>query len=129
MAGTVLVVEDEPQILQLLEFWLQSEGYDVVTASDGRAAIEKLEGDPPDIVILDVMLPHVSGVEVLEKIRSLPGWRDTPVLMLTAKRAEQDIVRAFDAGADDYVAKPFQLEELVARMQRLLRGRGRRDEG
>ena len=123
--ATILVVEDEPHILQMVQYYLEGEGFSVNTAADGSAAVEALDGDAPDLVVLDIMLPHVSGIELLEQIRTLDGWNGVPVLMLTAKTAEEDVVRAFDLGADDYLRKPFQLAELVARINRLLRGSAR----
>jgi len=123
--GHILVVEDEPHILQMLEFYLEGEGFSVEGVSDGKDAVARLSGDPADLVVLDVMLPHVSGVEILEQLRRMPRWSAVPVLVLTAKTAEEDVVRAFDLGADDYLKKPFQLEELVARVNHLLRRRSR----
>lgn len=119
--GRILLVEDEPHILQMLQFYLEGEGFSVEALADGQQAVARLRQPPSDLVILDVMLPHVSGVEILGELRQLPDWSGVPVLMLTAKTAEEDVVRAFDLGADDYLKKPFQLEELVARVNHLLR--------
>ncbi len=121
MSGSrIVVVEDEADIRRMLEFYLESEGFEVEGIANGGDAMARLEGDPPDALILDVMLPHHDGIEILGALRENPAWKEVPVLMLTAKAAEQDVVRAFDAGADDYVVKPFQLNSLVARLNRLL---------
>ena len=118
---TALIVEDEEDIAFLLRFLLERNGFQVVHAADGKDALARLDGDPPGIAILDIMLPYHDGIEVLERLRALPHWRNVPVLMLTAKAREADIVRALELGADDYVTKPFQPEEVLARVRRLLR--------
>lgn len=118
----VLVVEDDEIISYLLEFRLKREGFDVVVARDGHQASEYLEtGTPPQLVLLDVMLPYIDGFELIARLRSKPEWKDVPVIMLTSKSQEQTIVRALDAGANDYVVKPFRPDELMARLRRLLR--------
>lgn len=116
----VVVVEDEADIRRMLEFYLEAEGYEVEGIGNGGDAMARLDGEPPDAVILDIMLPHHDGLEILEALRQREAWKRVPVLMLTAKGGEQDVVRAFDAGADDYVTKPFQLDSLVARLNRLI---------
>jgi DNA-binding response OmpR family regulator len=119
-----LVVEDDGQIAYLLRFILEREGYRVELASDGRAAMELIGRiEAPALGMLDVMLPHADGYQLLGAIRAQDGWRDVPVLMLTAKSQEKDIVRALDSGADDYLVKPFKPEELRARIKRLVKGR------
>lgn len=121
MSGSrIIVVEDEADIRRMLEFYLESEGFEVEGIANGGDAMARLQGDPPDALLLDVMLPHHDGIEILGVLRENPAWKEVPVLMLTAKGGEQDVVRAFDAGADDYVVKPFQLDSLVARLNRLL---------
>ncbi len=118
----VLVVEDDEIISYLLDFRLKREGFDVIVASDGHQAYEYLEnGTPPQLVLLDVMLPYLDGFELITHLRSKPAWVDVPVIMLTSKSQEQSIVRALDAGANDYVVKPFRPDELMARLRRLLR--------
>lgn len=118
---SVLVVEDDDNILQVLKFMLQRQGYHVTHASDGRAARTHIEtAEPPALVLLDVMLPYVDGFEIINIIRTHPAWASVPIVMLTAKTMEQDIVRALDAGANDYVLKPFQPNELLARLRRFL---------
>lgn len=117
----ILMVEDEDDIAYILRFLFEREGFIVEHAADGRQAIDRLEGEPPEAVILDIMLPYHDGIELVERLRAKPAWRSVPVLMLTAKAREVDIVRALDLGADDYVTKPFQPEEVLARLRRLLR--------
>ncbi len=117
----VLVAEDDAQIAYLLQFLLEREGYRVLLAPDGREALRLVDETPPTkLVILDVMMPYADGFEVLAHLRAKPEWRRTPVLMLTARSQEKDIVRALDAGAADYVVKPFLPDELKARIRRLL---------
>ena len=116
-----LVVEDDDQIGYLLQFILEREGYAVHLATDGRLAREFIDtAPPPDLVTLDVMLPHVSGVELLATIRAKDDWKDVPVLMLTAKAQEKDIVHALENGASDYIVKPFKPDELRVRVRRLV---------
>lgn len=119
----VLVVEDDSEIAYLLEFMLQREAFDVLVAADGRAAEQTIAGlaEPPSLVLLDVMLPYVDGIQLLRQIRARTGWEAVPVLMLTAKSLEQDIVRALELGASDYIVKPFQPVELMARIRRYLK--------
>ncbi len=118
---SVLVAEDDGQIAFLLRFLLEREGYRVLLAADGRESQRLIdEITPPALVILDVMMPYADGFEVLAYLRAKPDWRDTPVIMLTARSQEKDIVRALDAGATDYVVKPFLPDELKARIRRLV---------
>lgn len=119
--ATVLVVEDDEDVAFVVQFILEREGYAVRLARDGREARAAIEGAAPAAVLLDVMMPFVDGFELLTAIRSQAGWTQVPVIMLTAKSQESDIVRALDAGANDYVVKPFQPEELLARVRRLTR--------
>ncbi len=120
--SAVLVIEDDQIISSLLEHILTRRGYEVHVARDGRAAsamIEELE--PPQLILLDVMLPFSDGFELLQQIRLKKIWSEIPIIMLTSKGQEKDIVRAFDAGANDYIVKPFQPEELVARVRRFIK--------
>lgn len=118
----ILMVEDEEDIAFLIRFMLERHGFVVEYAADGRQALEKLANtSPPDLTLMDIMLPYHDGLELIERLRAQPGWERVPVLMLTAKAREGDIVRALELGADDYVTKPFQPEELLARIRRLLR--------
>ncbi|MGZ3586043.1 MAG: response regulator [Candidatus Limnocylindrales bacterium] len=118
MARTILVVDDEPTLLETLAENLQQEGYGVSLAADGREALTRFRADRPDLVILDLMLPELSGVEVCRIIRAESA---VPILMLTAKEGEIDKVVGLEVGADDYVTKPFSLRELLARVRALLR--------
>ena len=118
---TALVVEDDGDIGQLLVFILEREGFAVTLLRDGRQALARIaQGDPTRLVMLDVMLPHATGHELLAALRSHAEWKPVPVVMLTAKSQEGDIVRALDAGANDYMVKPFQPAELKARIRRLV---------
>jgi two-component system KDP operon response regulator KdpE len=118
MAARILVVDDEPNIIGTVAPLLRSKGYDVFTAMTGRAAIEAQARDTPDLVVLDLGLPDMNGVDVCVAIRQSTG---IPILVLSARGAERDKVRALDAGADDYVTKPFGAEELLARIRAALR--------
>lgn len=119
--AVVLIAEDDEQIAYLLQFLLEREGYRVVRAADGRDALRLMtEIAPPALVMLDVMMPYADGFAVLAQMRATAAWRGVPVIMLTARSQERDIVRAFDAGANDYIVKPFLPDELKARIRRLL---------
>jgi len=114
----ILVVDDEPQILRALQTTLRGAGYDVETAGTGAVALTKAAMQPPEAVILDLVLPDKSGVEVCRELRQ---WTAVPVLVLSAVGEERDKVAALDAGADDYVTKPFGIDELLARLRAVLR--------
>ena len=119
MSGArILVVDDEPQILRALETTLRGAGYEVDTAADGAGALARAAARPPEAVILDLVLPDRSGVEVCRELRM---WLKAPVLVLSAVGEERDKVEALDAGADDYVTKPFGIDELLARLRAALR--------
>ncbi|EKP98502.1 two-component response regulator [Lacticaseibacillus casei 21/1] len=118
MAKKILVVDDEKPISDIVKFNLDKEGYDVVTAYDGEEALKKVEADSPDLILLDLMLPKIDGLEVARQIRK---EHDTPIIMLTAKDSEIDKVLGLELGADDYVTKPFSNRELVARVKANLR--------
>lgn len=119
----VLVVEDDEHIAQVLRFMLERQAYRVVHLADGRAASEHFRNasERPDLVLLDVMLPYVDGFELVQLARERSDWAGLPILMLTAKNTERDTVRALDAGANDFVIKPFQPNELLARVRRFLK--------
>ena len=118
----ILLIEDEEDIAYLVRFMLERQQYRVDRAADGRQAIDYLmQSAPPDLVLMDVMLPYHDGIEIIQRLRSTAGWEHLPVVMLTAKAGEADIVKALELGADDYVTKPFQPEELLARIKRLIR--------
>ncbi|MBA2524879.1 MAG: response regulator transcription factor [Pyrinomonadaceae bacterium] len=120
---TVMVVEDDQIISALLKHMLARRGFEVYVATDGRQASTMVEEliPPPRLVMLDVILPFVDGFDLITLIRSKQAWKDVPIIMLTSKAQEQNIVRALDAGATDYVVKPFQPEELMARVRRLVK--------
>ncbi|MCI0433864.1 MAG: response regulator [Gemmatimonadetes bacterium] len=118
---TILVIEDDRIVLRLLDHMFTRRGYRVSVAADGREACSLIEeGEPPSLVLLDVMLPYLDGFEVIRRIRERPDWKDVPIIMLTAKAQERNVVRALDAGASDYVVKPFKPEELIARVRRFV---------
>ena len=119
MALRVLIAEDEPSIVASLEFLLRKEGYDTRVAHDGEEALALAESFRPDLVLLDLMLPRRSGLEVCRWLRAQPGLRHARVLMLTAKGGKQDVLNGFDAGADDYLTKPFSTQDLMGRVRRL----------
>lgn len=117
----ILVVEDNEHVLYMLEFLLRRAGYDVIAVSNGRdaqSAVENLAA--VDVVLLDLMLPYVSGYQLIEEIRGNHDWQHVPIIVLSAKVLEEDIVQALDLGANDYVAKPFRPEELLARLRRIV---------
>ena len=117
----ILVVEDEPDTAELLELHLQNEGYRVTVAADGEQALSKLHKLMPDMVILDLMIPEIDGLEVCKFIRKDPATESLPVMMCTAKTSEIDKILGLEQGADDYVTKPFSPRELVLRVKNLLR--------
>ncbi len=121
MAGRVLVVDDEPDIVALLAYHLDRAGYRVSSASTGAEAVETALRDRPSLVVLDLMLPGLSGFEVLERLRASERTRDVAVLMLTARKEEPDRIRGLSLGADDYLTKPFSPQELVLRVGAILR--------
>lgn len=118
MANKVLVVDDEKPISDIIKFNLEKEGYEVVTAFDGEEGLEKVESEQPDLIILDLMLPKIDGLEVAKRVRAK---HSTPIIMVTAKDSELDKVLGLELGADDYVTKPFSNRELVARVKANLR--------
>ena len=117
----ILVTEDDDQISYLLNFMLTREGYKVKVANDGQEGMDAIESmEPPKLVMLDVMMPHYSGFELIDHIRKKASWNNVPIVMLTAKSQEQDIVKALESGANDYVVKPFQPGELITRLKMLM---------
>lgn len=128
MAGAkILVVDDEPFIVELVKFNLESAGYEVITASDGHEALKLIEKDHPDLIILDIMLPGIDGMEICRALRFKMQTKDIPVILLTAKTGEIDKVLGLEMGADDYITKPFSPRELVARVKAVLRRTDKRD--
>jgi DNA-binding response OmpR family regulator len=116
----ILVCDDDPLLQELIEFRLGAKGYEVSKAVDGADALTKVRSEHPDLVVLDGMMPKSDGFEVLSLIKSDPALLDIPVIMLTARKGEKDIVSALEKGADDYLVKPFIPEELLARISRIL---------
>ncbi|MGH9773325.1 MAG: response regulator transcription factor [Candidatus Acidiferrales bacterium] len=117
-SATILVVDDEPQIRRVMRATLTSQGYTITEARSGEEALEMLRSEQPDLILLDVNMTGISGLEVCREVRSRS---DIPIIMLTVRNTERDKVRALDAGADDYVVKPFGMEELLARIRAALR--------
>ncbi|HLK23244.1 MAG TPA: phosphate regulon transcriptional regulator PhoB [Caulobacteraceae bacterium] len=121
MTPHVLVVEDEDALSALLQYNLDKEGYQVTVAADGEEALVVVDETAPDLIVLDWMLPKVSGVEVCRRLRARPETRNMPIIMLTARGEETDRIRGLDTGADDYIVKPFSMNELAARIRAVLR--------
>ena len=116
-----LVVEDNEHVLYMLDFILSSAGYDVISVNNGRDAQTTIENLPPvDVIVLDLMLPYVSGYQLITDVRDDPEWQHVPIIVLSGKVLEDDIVKALDLGANDYVTKPFRPEELLARLRRIV---------
>ncbi len=118
---TVLVVEDEAALVTLLHYNLEREGYRVLEARDGEEALLVANEERPDVVVLDWMLPQLSGIEVCRRLRTKQDTRNIPILMLTARGEESDRIRGLDTGADDYITKPFSMTELLARLRAVMR--------
>ena len=121
MKPSILVVEDEASLATLLQYNLDKEGFGVAVATDGEEALLLIDEGLPDLVVLDWMLPKVSGVEVCRRLRARPETRNLPIILLTARGEETDRIRGLDTGADDYIVKPFSMSELAARIRAVLR--------
>jgi phosphate regulon transcriptional regulator PhoB len=117
----ILVVDDEKDIVELIEYNLKKEGFSVIQAYDGESAVALAKKQKPDLLILDLMLPRMNGIDVCKAIRGNPATADLPIIMLTAKADELDKVLGLEIGADDYITKPFSVKELVARVRSILR--------
>jgi two-component system phosphate regulon response regulator PhoB len=128
MKQRILAVDDEPDALELIEFNLKQAGFDVFTADSGKAAIAKARQVTPNLVLLDLMLPEIDGLEICKALRRDPATSNVPIIMLTARTAEVDRVLGLELGADDYVTKPFSPRELILRIKNLLR-RGKQEGG
>jgi len=124
MGRRVLVVEDEPHIVESLSFLMKQAGFEVAVARDGAAAIRVVESRPPDLVLLDLMLPRRDGFDVCQTIRANPDWNGIRIVILSAKGRDQERLKGLELGADDYITKPFSTHELVERVQVLLNGTG-----
>jgi phosphate regulon transcriptional regulator PhoB len=121
MSNKILIVDDEPDIVELVTYNLKKDGFRIATASDGEEALHKIRKDKYDLVVLDLMLPGIQGVEICRIIRNDPKTAGTPIIMLTAKGEEVDRVIGLESGADDYMTKPFSARELIARIKAVLR--------
>lgn len=116
---SILLVEDDEVTAYMLEYLLQREGYKVTNVPDGKQALEKINNNPPfSLALLDIMVPYISGFELISHIRSLQDWDKTAVIMISGKSQEKDIIKALDAGATDYIVKPFQPGEVLARIRK-----------
>lgn len=123
MTQSVLVVDDEPSILLALEFMMKNAGYEVRTARDGAEALAALAHSTPDLILLDVMMPPPDGYDVCQRVRADPRWRDTRIIMLTARGRDVEREKGLALGADDYVTKPFSTRELMAKVREMLKPR------
>ena len=121
-ARTVLVVDDDPVIVRLLRVNFEMEGYTVVTAGDGEEGVARAHDSNPDVVVCDIMMPKMNGLEVVERLRADDATKRLPILLLSAKAQDSEIQKGLDAGADDYVTKPFDPLELVERVQAVIDG-------
>lgn len=121
MSARVLIVEDDPALIEVLQYNLQSEGFETAIAMDGEAGLAAIDEEEPDLIIMDWMLPNLSGVEACRRIRRRQVGSELPVIMLTAKGEERDRVQGLESGADDYMVKPFSPSELIARVRAVLR--------
>ena len=119
MPRKILAVDDEKHICRLVQVNLERQGYEVVTANDGKEALEKVQTERPDLVVLDVMMPYMDGFEVLQTLRRNPETRDIPVIMLTAKAQDADVFKGWQSGVDCYLTKPFNPMELIAFVKRI----------
>ena len=121
MPTQVLIVEDEPEIAELIEFHLSREGLNCSIIHSGRAALDAIQRNPPNLIVLDRMLPDVDGIDVCRKLKSEPSTRNIPIIMVTAKGEDADVISGIEVGAEDYVVKPFSPKVLVARVTSILR--------
>ena len=124
MPKKILAVDDEKHIVRLVQVNLERAGYTVVTANDGKEALEKVAEENPDLVVLDVMMPYMDGFEVLQNLRRSPATRDIPVIMLTAKAQDADVFKGWQSGVDCYLTKPFNPMELLSFVKRIFSAEG-----
>jgi two-component system, OmpR family, alkaline phosphatase synthesis response regulator PhoP len=129
MPKKILAVDDERHIVRLVEVNLARAGYQVVTAFDGREALQKVEAEKPDLVVLDVMMPYMDGFEVLRNLKANPVTAEIPVIMLTAKAQDADVFRGWQSGVDCYLTKPFNPMELLTFVKRIFDSQSGKDEG
>ncbi len=121
MPRKILAVDDEKHIVKLVQVNLERQGYEVITANDGREALQKVEEENPDLLVLDVMMPYMDGFEVLQNLRRNPSTRDIPVIMLTAKAQDVDVYKGWQSGVDCYLTKPFNPMELISFVKRIFK--------
>jgi DNA-binding response OmpR family regulator len=126
MSQSVLIVDDEPNIVRSLEFLMTKAGYEVRVAHDGEQALNEIAKDPPDLVLLDAMMPNRDGFDVCQTIRANPDWAGTRVIMLTAKGRDIEREKGLAMGADDYITKPFSTREIVVQVEKILGSKERR---
>lgn len=119
--GHILIIEDEEHIVELIKFNLENNGYKVSFALDGQKGLEFIENEQPDLVLLDLMLPKVDGIDICNRVKNNKNLKDIPIIMLTAKSGETDKIIGLEIGADDYITKPFSVRELLARIKVILR--------
>jgi len=129
MPKKILAVDDERHIVRLVQVNLERAGYEVVTAFDGKDALEKVASEQPDLVVLDVMMPYMDGFEVLQNLRKNPNTRELPVIMLTAKAQDADVFRGWQSGVDCYLTKPFNPMELISFVKRIFKSLEGGEEG
>ncbi|MBS1705891.1 MAG: response regulator [Armatimonadetes bacterium] len=122
MPSKILVCDDERHIVRLIQVNLEKQGYQIVTAYDGKEGLEKIKAEKPDLVVLDVMMPYMDGFEVLKNLRREPSTESLPVIMLTAKAQDKDVFEGYHYGADMYLTKPFNPMELISFVKRILGG-------
>ncbi len=120
MTKKIVLAEDEPQIARLIEFKLKKEGYSVIWKENGEEALKAIKENKPDLVLLDIMMPVMGGYEVLRRLKEDENLKNVPVIMLTARAQEKDVVKGIDMGAEDYITKPFHPAELLVRVKRIL---------
>ena len=118
--ATILVVEDQDEIAALIKFKLKSSGYDVIRSENGKEGLESARANAPDLILLDVMMPVMNGVEMLKELKADPALKSIPVIMLTAQSSEPAVVGGFKLGAEDYITKPFRTQEFIARVEAVL---------
>lgn len=125
----ILVMDDDPIIVSFLSNLLTDNGYEVLTAEDGNTGLQMARREKPDLIVSDLVMPFLDGFEILREIKSDPSMKEIPVIVISMKEKERDIVRGFDLGAEDYIIKPFGAHELLARVRRALRGAAERAKG
>lgn len=121
MAKKILIVDDEPDIIEILRFRLEKKGYRVVAAFDGEEALDQVEKEQPDLIVLDLMMPKMDGAEVCRRLKRNPAYQEIPIIMLTAKARDVDKMEGISLGADDYIVKPYDAQVLFKSMEEILK--------